>query len=66
MMKNTPTTEKSNRGRPKTARHLVRPNRIVTFVTDKELEQLEQVTMQEERSMAAVVHRIIKAHFKLD
>ncbi len=66
MVKRTSTAEKSSRGRPKTARHLVRPNRIVTFVTNKELEQLEQVTMEEERSMASVVHRIIKTHFKLD
>jgi hypothetical protein len=36
----------------------------VTFVTDKELEQLERVTQEEERSMAAVVHRIIRAHFE--
>ena len=42
----------------------MRPHRIVTFVTDKELEQLERVTMEEDRSMAAVVHRIIKAHFE--
>ena len=52
------------RGRPKTASNLARPHRIVTFVTDKERVLLEQVALGEERSMAAVVHRIIKAHFE--
>ena len=57
------STGRFKQGRPKVARHLTRPHRIVTFVTDKELEQLERVTREEERSMAAVVHRIIRAHF---
>jgi len=52
------------RGRPKTASNLSRPNRVVTFVTDTEKAQLEQVALEEERSLAAVVHRIIKAHFE--
>ena len=43
---------------------LARPHRIVTFVTDMERELLERVALEEERSMAAVVHRIIKAHFE--
>jgi hypothetical protein len=63
-MKNPSSSSRSRRGRPKAARNLRRPNRIVTFVTDKELEQLEHVTMEEDRSMAAVVHRIIRAHFE--
>jgi hypothetical protein len=36
----------------------------VTFVTETEREQLAQVVQDEERSMASVVHRIIKAHFE--
>jgi len=56
--------EKPKRGRPKSARNLARPHRIVTFVTDREKTLLEQVTLKEERSMAAVVHRIITAHFE--
>ena len=52
------------RGRPKTASNLSRPHRIVTFVTDMERELLGRVALEEERSMAAVVHRIIKAHFE--
>jgi hypothetical protein len=63
-MKNTSTTGRSKRGRPRTAANLARPHRIVTFVTDMEKEHLEQVTLDEERSMACVVHRIIKTHFE--
>jgi hypothetical protein len=63
-MKSTSSTGGSKRGRPKTAANLARPHRIVTFVTDMEKRQLEQVTLDEERSMACVVHRIIKAHFE--
>ncbi len=63
-MNDPSSTSRSKRGRPRTASILARPHRIVTFVTDKELEQLERVTQEEERSMAAVVHRIIRAHFE--
>jgi len=63
-MTNHTSKIRPKRGRPKTARNLSRPNRVVTFVTDTEREQLEQVALEEERSMAAVVHRIIKAHFE--
>jgi len=52
------------RGRPKTASNLSRPNRVVTFVTDAEKAQLKRVALEEERSLAAVVHRIIRAHFE--
>lgn len=62
-LKNHSSKSKPKRGRPKTASHLARPNRIVTFVTDRELDLLERVALDEERSMASVVHRIIKAHF---
>lgn len=62
-MKNSLAENKPKRGRPKTANALARPHRIVTFVTDNERSLLEQVAMEEERSMAAVVHRIIKSHF---
>jgi hypothetical protein len=43
---------------------VARPNRIVTFVTDRELDKLQQVADDEERSMASVVHRIIRTHFE--
>jgi hypothetical protein len=63
-MSESSSTVKPKRGRPKMAGKLARPHRIVTFVTDMEKERLERVALDEERSMAAVVHRIIKTHFE--
>jgi hypothetical protein len=63
-MKNPSSKEIPKRGRPKTPSDLSRPNRVVTFVTDMEKAQLQRVALEEERSIAAVVHRIIKAHFE--
>ena len=57
-------TSRPKRGRPKYPATIARPNRIVSFVTDKELQQLRQLAAEEERSMAAVVHRIIAQHFR--
>lgn len=63
-MKDPLSKKAPKRGRPKTASNLSRPNRVVTFVTDMEKTQLKRVALEEERSLAAVVHRIIKAHFE--
>ena len=52
------------RGRPTAAPATARRNRIVSFVTDHERELLDKVCQEEERSMAFVVHRIIKSHFE--
>jgi hypothetical protein len=55
--------EKERRlGRPRVPPQVARPNRLVTFVTDREMEYLTQVVVEEERSMASVIHRIITAH----
>jgi hypothetical protein len=53
---------KRPRGRPRTPSQIARPNRLVTFVTDKEMEYLMRVVAEEDRSMASVIHRIIAAH----
>ena len=63
-MNDTSSTNKQRKGRPKLSRSIARPNRVVTFVTDEERRLLESVTQAEDRSMASVVHRIIKAHFE--
>jgi len=63
-MSDTSSRNKQKKGRPKLSRNISRPNRVVTFVTDEERRLLESVTQTEDRSMASVVHRIIKAHFK--
>jgi hypothetical protein len=63
-MSESSSMPKQKRGRPSIAKNLSRPHRIVTFVTETEREQLARVVQDEERSMASVVHRIIKAHFE--
>ena len=65
-MNDTSSRNKQKKGRPKLSRNISRSNRVVTFVTDEERRLLESVTQAEDRSMASVVHRIIKTHFKLD
>jgi len=52
------------RGRPSQAPDVARSNRVVTFVTGRELEGLEQIAQEEDRSLSAVVHRIIEQHLK--
>ena len=54
------------RGRPRVPSRIARSNRIVTFVTDQELQFLSQTAIEEDRSMASVVHRIIAAQVKND
>jgi hypothetical protein len=58
----TPSAKKRQRGRPRAPSHVARPHRLVTFVTDRELQYLMRVVAEEERSMASVIHRIIAAH----
>ena len=60
----TQSSEKGQRGRPRTPSQIARPNRLVTFVTDKEMEYLMQVVAEEDRSMASVIHRLIAAHIR--
>jgi len=71
LMMKTPMTKKENenrsiRGRPRVSSRVARPNRVVTFITDQELQFLTQVVHEEDRSMASVVHRIIAAHINED
>jgi len=56
--------EKPRRGRPRRVPEEARSNRVVTFVTGRELESLEQIAQEEDRSLSAVVHRIIAQHLK--
>ena len=62
------TTEslRQRRGRPRVPSRIARPNRVVTFVTDQELQFLRQTAIEEDRSMASMVHRIVAAHIKND
>ena len=64
LMSGSSSMRKKKRGRPRVATNLSRPHRIVTFVTDEERVSLQKYCKEEDRSMAAAVHRIIKAHFE--
>lgn len=62
--KDTASKPVRRRGRPRVASKFARSNRIVTFVTDQELQFLTQTAIEEDRSMASMVHRIIVAQIK--
>jgi len=46
-------------GRPKSPRGETRPNRIVTFVTDKEYAKIEKIVKDTDKSMSAVCHELL-------
>ena len=54
----------AKRGRPRRPAHDVRSNRVVTFLTASELQRLEDIAVDEDRSLSSVVHRIIEAFLK--
>ena len=64
--KNENKSARQTRGRPRVSSRVARPHRVVTFVTERELQYLTQVVNDEDRSMASVVHRIIVSHIKND
>ena len=59
---NAQRAQRPRRGRPTRAPEEARSHRVVTFVTERELTALEQIAQEEDRSLSAVVHRIITQH----
>lgn len=51
-------------GRPRLSPEEARSNRVVTFVTDRQLKALEQIAREEDRSLSFVVCRIIGEYTK--
>ena len=51
-------------GRPRQNPEITRSNRVVTFVTDKELAQLERMADFEKASLSAIVHSILHSFLK--
>lgn len=49
-------------GRPPASPESARANRIVTMVTNRELEQLRGLAESQERSLSFVVHQIVARH----
>ena len=58
------TTATGHRGRPPLPRDQVRGNRVVTFVTDKELEKLHYISGKEKETLSSVCHEIISKHLQ--
>ena len=60
MMKNNdPDKTKHRLGRPPLDSEKTRNQRVVTFVTKRELATLKRIAKQEEKSLSAVVHHLI-------
>jgi hypothetical protein len=64
-MNNTlPVPKRKRMGRPRKDPERARSNRVVTFVTEKELAQLECMADFEKTSLSAIVHRILHNFLK--
>ena len=64
MKQTIPIRVRQRMGRPRRNPESVRSNRIVTFVTNRELAKLERMTEQERKSLSAVVHRIVSGFLR--
>ena len=51
-------------GRPRENPESVRSNRVVTFVTNSELANLERIADEKRMSLSAVVHQILSGFLK--
>ena len=60
MQKESKTKEKRRYGRPPQKPEVVRSKRIATFVTVDELAKLRKISEQEQRSISAVVYKMIQ------
>ena len=57
-------TKKRRLGRPPSSPNMVRRNRVVTMVTDAELEQLKSLVKAEGKSLSLVVHEVLRRYLK--
>jgi len=55
---------KHRMGRPRENPESVRSNRVVTFVTNSELADLERIADEKRMSLSAVVHQILSGLLK--
>jgi hypothetical protein len=52
--------ERPKRGRPPVPKNQARRNRVVTFLTDAELNQLKQRALKMEMTLSQACHRLIR------
>ena len=64
MKKATLSTERIRFGRPCLNPEKARSNRLVTFVTNSELTNLERIADEKGMSLSAVVHQILSGFLK--
>lgn len=62
MSTDTDNAGRRRRGRPPTSPDRARSHRVVTFVTEAEYLQLEEIAVREDRSLASVLYRIVSKH----
>ena len=55
-------SNRSKMGRPPSPRNKVRGNRIVTFITDKQMTRLKNIADNEGRSLSATCYLLLKKH----
>ena len=51
-------------GRPPSPPETTRSERVVTFLTQRELEQLQQLAMDQNMALSATVHQLIAEQLK--
>ncbi len=59
-----PVPKRNRMGRPRKDPEITRSKRVVTFVTEKELAQLERMADFEKTSLSAIVHSILHSFLK--
>ena len=57
-------TKSRERGRPRANPELIRRNRVVTLLTDKEFERLREIADEEGSSVSALVHKAVLQLFR--
>jgi len=58
----TPKTNHAQLGRPPSPREKVRRNRIVTFLTDRQLKKLQQLAERDGTSLSWACYGVLKEH----
>jgi hypothetical protein len=60
--RSTPEVGSRRLGRPSSPRNEVRGNRVVTFVTDAQLAELQRLALQDGTSLSGACFRILQAN----
>jgi molybdopterin-guanine dinucleotide biosynthesis protein A len=53
-------------GRPAHSKDVARPHRVVTFVTEAQSERLKEIAQGDDRSLSAVIYRIISHYLNVE